>query len=211
MAEELELAKRLCDLARRDSRLGFEAANHYAYTANDLKEKVIQCAWLAAPVRRARGRRGMTGLEAWRRHDAGWVELETADAPCALTRGEDAVPLGGCAKRQIGLTVAGVTRPGLTTVFLHSLLQLALLGCLIPVRAAEQTPRSAPNTWGLTSWSGAGNGGSGLPVGPRAFVNGHTALYPFKRVRLVLANLNDTPLTVRGLRAVRPATSTLTP
>lgn len=26
--------------------LGFEAANHYNYTANSLREKIIQCDWL---------------------------------------------------------------------------------------------------------------------------------------------------------------------
>lgn len=28
----------------RDSRIGFEASNHYYYTANDLKEKILICA-----------------------------------------------------------------------------------------------------------------------------------------------------------------------
>jgi hypothetical protein len=36
----------LYEIARQDSRIGFEAANHYAYTLNDLKEKVVQCEWL---------------------------------------------------------------------------------------------------------------------------------------------------------------------
>lgn len=40
---ELELAKRHFALARSDSRLGFEAANHYFYTPLDLAEKVISC------------------------------------------------------------------------------------------------------------------------------------------------------------------------
>jgi hypothetical protein len=39
--EEIELAKTLYRLARVDSRIGFEATNHYAYTLNDLKEKVL--------------------------------------------------------------------------------------------------------------------------------------------------------------------------
>lgn len=44
--EELALAVRMHFLASRDSRLGFEASNHYFYTLNDLKEKVISCAYL---------------------------------------------------------------------------------------------------------------------------------------------------------------------
>jgi hypothetical protein len=39
--EEIALAKRLRALASADSRLGFEATNHYAYTLNDLMEKVL--------------------------------------------------------------------------------------------------------------------------------------------------------------------------
>ena len=42
--EEIAVAKTLCELARADSRLGFEATNHYAYTINDLREKVLNCA-----------------------------------------------------------------------------------------------------------------------------------------------------------------------
>jgi hypothetical protein len=41
--EEIELAKTLYRTARVDSRIGFEASNHYAYTLNDLKEKVLNC------------------------------------------------------------------------------------------------------------------------------------------------------------------------
>ncbi|OGV66643.1 MAG: hypothetical protein A3K19_03860 [Lentisphaerae bacterium RIFOXYB12_FULL_65_16] len=41
--EEIELAKTLHGLVLQDSRIGFEAANHYSYTANDLKEKVLNC------------------------------------------------------------------------------------------------------------------------------------------------------------------------
>jgi hypothetical protein len=44
--EEIELAKQLYLLARQDSRIGFEATNHYAYTRNDLKEKVLNCEYL---------------------------------------------------------------------------------------------------------------------------------------------------------------------
>lgn len=41
--EEIALARRLHELARRDSRLGFEASNHYFYSLNDLREKIISC------------------------------------------------------------------------------------------------------------------------------------------------------------------------
>ncbi|OQA83355.1 MAG: hypothetical protein BWY31_02894 [Lentisphaerae bacterium ADurb.Bin242] len=41
--EELELAVELHKIARADSRIGFEASNHYYYSLNDLREKVICC------------------------------------------------------------------------------------------------------------------------------------------------------------------------
>lgn len=44
--EELALAQTLLGLVRRDSRIGFEAANHYLYTEASLREKIIQCAYL---------------------------------------------------------------------------------------------------------------------------------------------------------------------
>ena len=40
---EIELALKLYDIVRRDSRIGFEASNHYYYTLNDLREKVVSC------------------------------------------------------------------------------------------------------------------------------------------------------------------------
>lgn len=61
LAEEIKIAKTLHDIIRKDSRIGFEASNHYYYTANDLREKVLNCehlrAVLAAPQRRAGGKR----------------------------------------------------------------------------------------------------------------------------------------------------------
>jgi len=39
--EEIELAQRLHAVMLRDSRIGFESSNHYFYTANDLKEKIL--------------------------------------------------------------------------------------------------------------------------------------------------------------------------
>jgi hypothetical protein len=44
--EEKSLAVKLYNLAARDSRIGFEATNHYAYTLNDLMEKVLNVEWL---------------------------------------------------------------------------------------------------------------------------------------------------------------------
>jgi len=44
--EEIELAQRLYRVLQRDSRIGFEASNHYYYTANDLKEKVLNCCYI---------------------------------------------------------------------------------------------------------------------------------------------------------------------
>jgi hypothetical protein len=41
--EEIALAKCLARVAGNDSRIGFEASNHYYYTINDLKEKVLNC------------------------------------------------------------------------------------------------------------------------------------------------------------------------
>ncbi|MDF2723305.1 MAG: hypothetical protein K0Q59_2980 [Paenibacillus sp.] len=41
--EELELARRLHGLMQRDARIGFEASNHYFYTAQDLREKTLNC------------------------------------------------------------------------------------------------------------------------------------------------------------------------
>ncbi|MDF2649540.1 MAG: hypothetical protein K0Q73_5345, partial [Paenibacillus sp.] len=41
--EEIVLAKQLYDLVRRDSRIGYEASNHYYYTKQDLQEKVLNC------------------------------------------------------------------------------------------------------------------------------------------------------------------------
>ncbi len=46
LEEEIALAKRLYEVIRRDSRIGFEASNHYYYVENDLKEKVLNCEYL---------------------------------------------------------------------------------------------------------------------------------------------------------------------
>lgn len=41
--EEIGLARALYGLVARDSRIGYEASNHYYYTAQDLREKVLNC------------------------------------------------------------------------------------------------------------------------------------------------------------------------
>jgi len=59
---ELALARRLHTLQREDSRLGFEASNHYFFVPQDLAEKVLNCRWVLdtwLPAERAR-----RGLEA---------------------------------------------------------------------------------------------------------------------------------------------------
>jgi len=43
---EIGAAKRLHQLQSNDSRIGFEATNHYFYVPLDLVEKVIHCRWL---------------------------------------------------------------------------------------------------------------------------------------------------------------------
>ncbi len=46
LRQELECARSLYELQRYDSRIGFEATNHYFYTPADLVEKVLNCARL---------------------------------------------------------------------------------------------------------------------------------------------------------------------
>lgn len=46
--DEISHARRLFELAKNDSRIGFEAANHYFYVPLDLVEKVISCEALKA-------------------------------------------------------------------------------------------------------------------------------------------------------------------
>jgi hypothetical protein len=43
LRSEIELAKRLAAIQARDSRIGFEASNHYYYLPIDLAEKVVNC------------------------------------------------------------------------------------------------------------------------------------------------------------------------
>lgn len=46
VGEEIELATRLLRLARMDSRIGYEASNHYYYYPLDLVEKVVNCRYV---------------------------------------------------------------------------------------------------------------------------------------------------------------------
>ncbi len=46
LREEIELARMLHRLAKKDSRIGFEATLQYLYTANDLKEKTLNCEYI---------------------------------------------------------------------------------------------------------------------------------------------------------------------
>ena len=46
LSAEMDLATEFYPLARADSRLGFEAANHYFYRPLDLAEKVVSCDYL---------------------------------------------------------------------------------------------------------------------------------------------------------------------
>jgi hypothetical protein len=57
LRSEIDLAKRLYAIQSRDSRIGYEASNHYFYVPIDLAAKVINCQdlltrWL--PAERAR-------------------------------------------------------------------------------------------------------------------------------------------------------------
>ncbi|MBR2912081.1 MAG: hypothetical protein IKC05_10745 [Lentisphaeria bacterium] len=44
--EEIAIAQVLAEICRKDSRIGFEASNHYFYSLNDLLEKVISCCFI---------------------------------------------------------------------------------------------------------------------------------------------------------------------
>ncbi len=46
LQDEIRLAKELFAISRADSRIGFEATNHYYYVPQDLMEKVINCEYL---------------------------------------------------------------------------------------------------------------------------------------------------------------------
>ncbi|MHB9137803.1 MAG: hypothetical protein ACYC4Q_00195 [Victivallaceae bacterium] len=48
--EEIELARRLIEVVMHDSRIGFEASNHYYYTVSDLKEKILNCEFIKTNI-----------------------------------------------------------------------------------------------------------------------------------------------------------------
>lgn len=50
LREEESAAVELFRLCREDSRIGFEASNHYAYLPQDLIEKVLNCRWVGEHV-----------------------------------------------------------------------------------------------------------------------------------------------------------------
>jgi hypothetical protein len=52
LESEIDLARRLYRIQSRDSRLGFEATNHYFYVPQDLLEKIINCQHLVAKFSR---------------------------------------------------------------------------------------------------------------------------------------------------------------
>ena len=51
--DEIDLARRLYPIARRDSRIGYEASNHYYYRPLDLAEKVLNCDRVIRELERA--------------------------------------------------------------------------------------------------------------------------------------------------------------
>jgi hypothetical protein len=46
LEDEIAAARRLFTLTREDSRIGFEASNHYYYLPLDLVEKVVSCRYI---------------------------------------------------------------------------------------------------------------------------------------------------------------------
>lgn len=50
--DEMDLARRLYQIARLDSRIGFEASNHYYYRPLDLAEKVLNCQYVLDQLQR---------------------------------------------------------------------------------------------------------------------------------------------------------------
>ena len=46
LTDEIDTARRMFAIARADSRIGYEASNHYFYLPRDLMEKVVNCRYL---------------------------------------------------------------------------------------------------------------------------------------------------------------------
>lgn len=56
--EEIGLARKLLSIMRKDSRIGFEASNHYYYTENSLLEKILNCDMIARSISDPPGHEG---------------------------------------------------------------------------------------------------------------------------------------------------------
>ena len=54
--DEIQAARRLFTLTRQDSRIGFEASNHYYYMPLDLVEKVVNCRHVLERLRQEAGK-----------------------------------------------------------------------------------------------------------------------------------------------------------
>ena len=50
LREEMEVVQRLMALLRKDSRVGFEASNHYYYSEQTLLEHLLNCRWLLEKI-----------------------------------------------------------------------------------------------------------------------------------------------------------------
>ena len=50
LLDEIDHATQLYRLQRQDSRIGFEASNHYYYLPHDLQEKVLNCRQLLQAI-----------------------------------------------------------------------------------------------------------------------------------------------------------------
>ena len=50
LREEMKVVQRLMALLRKDSRVGFEASNHYYYSEQTLLEHLLNCRWLLEKI-----------------------------------------------------------------------------------------------------------------------------------------------------------------
>ena len=69
---EIELARRLYAIQTNDSRIGFEATNHYFFTPMDLAEKVLNAAicWIDGSLR------SVSGWQICGKSRASWTALQ---------------------------------------------------------------------------------------------------------------------------------------
>lgn len=61
--EEADNARRLMEIIQRDSRIGFEASNHYYYTVQDLMEKRLNCRSIVDQLQQAAGEAAASNIE----------------------------------------------------------------------------------------------------------------------------------------------------